>query len=302
MRTRRLAILVVLTITLAFLPSAFAQSQAPAAQSATPLDSVALRDGTILRGHVTIMRPGTDLTIVLLDGTARTVTWSDVRSTDGPAFAFANPSTSALTVPPAPPTTPLETDLRDPGPGRVPIVLESVGTRVSVGESMGALTGWNARVPLAHQELCFTPCTLYVRPGLFPLFVGGDGIVPTIVRLDVPPTGLRLRLRSPRTAMIGGMLAVEVGALLTATVGLDLLIFQPRSSATGPDPGWEAAGWTLIAAGGIGLIADFVGFGLALRNGVASSSPLDAHAPAPRWMPSLAPVRDGAVVTLAHAW
>jgi hypothetical protein len=275
--------------------NAWAQSAAP--PSASPLDSVALRDGTILRGHVTVMHPQVDLTIALLDGTSRTIAWADIRATDGPAFAFAaGPAPVPPPMPPPPPSAPVENDLRDPGPGRVPIVLDSIGARLALG-TFNDVVHWSSRTPMPHQEVCFSPCTLYVRPGLFPLYIGGDGIVPGIARLDVPASGMRVHLRSPRTAAMVGLLVGTVGSILSSVAGIEMVVFAPRDAVTHRyDDGWRNAGYTFIGLGVVALVANLVGIGFAVRQGVASSEPLAPSNVLPSLRIGVMPERDGATV------
>ena len=128
---------------------AYAQPQTTVEDAASP-DLVQLLSGELLRGRVTEVRPSVSLTIVLADGSVRIVNLADVELASGPGFSYPEPAsigrTATVPVPDAPQPTNVASsahgygasdDLRDPGPGRVPLVVESVGHPITVGESFG---------------------------------------------------------------------------------------------------------------------------------------------------------------------
>ena len=108
---------------------------------------------------------------MLEDGSTRTVPWSALAT--GSADIWNLQAAANWRTPPAPPPAPstasewAPVDLLQPGPGRVPLHVESDGEPQTVG--IGA--PGRRREPLG--VLCTTPCTLYVYPGLFPLYTGG---------------------------------------------------------------------------------------------------------------------------------
>ena len=267
-------------------------------------DVVQLRDGTTLQGRIIEIRPTNTLTIVMADGSPRVIALRDIVTARGPEFTIPEQpvAPAASRVPPAA-TTPVEptasNDLRDPGPGRVPVIVESAGAQVTVGEAFGFVP----RSGVVGRDLCLSPCTLYVRPGLFSLRTTGAPVPPT-TQLDVPPTGLRVTVRPVRHP--GAQVMYVMGSLLSvyAAAGTALWgvvwIADPYAGANAPP--WGAA---LLAASIAAFAADVTGFVLTARYWGAKNRPIVQPLDQPaasvglRLGVAVAPVPNGAVAEAA---
>jgi hypothetical protein len=213
-----------------------AQTTAP-----TPAeDVVTLRDGSVLRGRAREVRVDESVVLMLPSGETRAIPWPQVTSATGPSF---QPTAAPPAAPAAPPPPPPETaadleareaelateDFRRPAPGRVPLVVESPDRVQVVGVTLSVTavgTGVESQLITRHRELCRTPCTLYVRPGAFPLYTGGLGVVEATSDLAVPPHGARVQVHAPSETltraytMAGGVsLALMLGGIAVAGLG-----------------------------------------------------------------------------------
>jgi hypothetical protein len=123
----------------------------------------------------------------------------------------------ARTVPPPFPPPPAATLAVEPGPGRVPLVIESAASKpIALSVPGGGDDG-------TTQHLCDTPCTLFASPGRLELLTDPD------VELgpqDVPPRGMRLRLR-PVSHHPYSVAVLTVGGITLAAGGLLLLVLTP---------------------------------------------------------------------------
>jgi hypothetical protein len=228
------------------------------ARAQSDVDAVTLRDGAILRGHVAEIRPNQSVTIVLLTGETRVVRWSDFVAGSGPSFpgtTLAPPPQQPAIGPPQliyeSPTYPEQAFLK-PGPGRVPLMVESAtGKKIFVGVPIGGTTvigfGMSAT---AHRRLCDGPCTLYVPTGNFTFNTTAND-VSYDTDVDVGPRGVRLKMRTPsRGRSFGGIAMVSSGGAL-GIIGGTLLAFGGGRS---DENSWYGAGGALLGVG-VGLLA-----------------------------------------------
>jgi hypothetical protein len=145
------------------------------------LDVITLADGTILRGHVTTLKPGDRVELVLLDGRTQAIAWNEMTSSVGPSF-------------------PCDLPYVTPGPGRVALQVDSsVPAHISVSQ-------WPEQVPVCGT----TPCTIFVPPGEVSLSASGAEIDPCPINLTVPQVGGKVTLHpaSPRRRSSGVALLI----------------------------------------------------------------------------------------------
>jgi hypothetical protein len=277
-------------------------SEAPAPLSSPPLpqrgdDVLHLQDGTLLRGQIAERRPDGTVVIVLLTREVRTVPGEQIASVSHPT----PPAPPAPLVPPPAPAAEEEDSLAtlSPGEGRVPVVFRSEGAPVEVGLFLGTseTVEWTRRVRIRyHSTLCITPCTLYARPGRFPLWTGGEGLVSDDRTLMVPQGGLRVRLHgSSYNGRQGGTILALLGGIATG-VGFGMAVVSGSSHSYSRDGG----DGLLVGGGlviGLGLTALVSGIVLLVQNpgGVASISPLERTAAGrtPPWNLGIAPLSEG---------
>ena len=233
------------------------------------LDTLQLRDGTILRGQAGEIAPGRFVRFQLLTGEVRVVEASAILASEGPSFSRpALPATtSALAL-----------------PGQVRVELRSVGGPQAVS-LIGGRSWGHAVHPYTWSydttALCTTPCSFYASPGPLRLFASGDGILNHCADVDVPKVGVELTLRAPRMAWsASGAALVSLGAITTCLGG----VLGGVGLHQHPDGGGAAAspvgdrGMTIggLSALGLGLVAATVGVVLLAksRGGVASARSL----------------------------
>ena len=258
--------------------------QGPAAVLGMGEDVVTLRDGTILRGHVTELRPNDHVEIVLLDGRTQIVQWGDLAASSGPSF-------------PAAARRNLAQRYLQPSPGRVPIELDAPRTPVSVGvmrayPAIGqeAMTldqdGDVSQLTMDYQSrngvvVCSaTPCRIYARPGALDLQVSGQNVLSYTAQLSVPEAGAHVRLRAPNAAQrrTGTLLTMNsLGALVAGGVLMGLgAAFDsgPASSHTHDSSSlYYGLGGAVM---GVGAVMAVTGIILWARNrrGIDSVAPL----------------------------
>ena len=198
-------------------PGVFAQSlplvPPPTRHRETGEDVLTLHDGTVLRGDVTILKPGDHVEIVLLDGRSQNIPWSDVASSAGPSF-------------PAAATPRYAEHYLHPSAGRVPLVIDSIGRALTVGvltlhpiigeDTVSVSDGLTLDQSTTDVQsrsgtvVCTsTPCQIFAPPGRLILQTSGVGVLGSTTELTVPPTGGRVLLRAPmvRDQQIGRSLA-----------------------------------------------------------------------------------------------
>ncbi len=283
---------IAITCLLSFSSTVLAQTPLfqPAASSSAE-DVITLRDGTILRGHVTTLKPGVQLELVLLDGRTETIAWSDVLSSVGPSFPEA-------------PHRPGEKFLQ-PAPGRVPVVLEAprpvavgvLSSRPRIGQDTVTVDNgvgvaqWTTNYQSAQGAVvcAVTPCRIWAQPGALRLQISGDDVLSYAPDVDVPPGGLAIALRAPSATQrrTGTMLmTLGVGGALAGaiTMGVGAAVADGRMSVPdigggtrtigGDDrPVFYGLGGALLGAGVISLVTGAVLFA---RNqlGVESIRPI----------------------------
>jgi len=185
---------------------------------------------------------------------------------------------------PPPPVATLE-----PGPGRAPVDLESVGRPQIVGNQtywIGFREGiFGTRRPHIERgiaRLCRTPCRIWAPPGELTLQFGGRGSFWHRVGITVPLNGARVTLERPSVllrAMTFATLAFGATTLAVAaiTAALDLtphgMTFNPLIGMTtvtvaGPNPGPFFA-TSLLVVGASSLVTSFF-LGIGNQGGVRS--------------------------------
>ena len=274
-RRRTLACAVACALLLAAVQPAAAQVQVPSTE-----DVVTLRDGTILRGHVTLLKPNDHLEIVLLDGRTQSVQWSLIAASVGPSF-------------PAPKTRPAERFLK-PAPGRARVIVESTGRSLTVGVlSMRPAIGQDSatisdgvsidQFTADYQSrkgvvVCVaTPCQIFARPGPLTLQTSGLGLLASSSEVIVPPEGVRVRVRAPQAS--DRRAAVLFGAWSLATVLTGGIVAATGAGFT--DPIFGSTGRDMYIAGGA-VAAIGIGLGVAAlvywrrgRTGIESVEPAE---------------------------
>jgi hypothetical protein len=219
-----------------------------ASQASGTEDVIITTDGAILRGHVSELRPGKSATIVLLDGRTRTLSWSEIAKSEGPSFPEARPAAT-------------EEDDRinplEPGPGRVPLVVESAGRQQSISlHFAGAIriNGWGVSVT---ARICDTPCTMYLPPGGYVLQSEADGVVAARTPVTVSTTGGRVKLKAPPSGVrAGGVALVAIGSA-AILAGAMTMAMEPifgtvtDYSAPGDSTYNTTSGANMIVGGGI---------------------------------------------------
>ncbi len=233
--------------------------------AATPEDDVVrLLDGSVVRGRIAERNADGTVVMVLPTGEVRTLPAADIAQAATPSM----PSGAGVAAPPR-----QELDLtRERLPGRVPLVLEAHGAPLDVGSTRGEVQ--RVLGDITYDPQCLTPCTLWARPGVVAIASGGRGRRLELYTLDVPPSGLRVVLRSAsakgRGASIAlvvlGALSVAVGGLLW---GLDVQLAYPHVA---PPP--LGASITFLGVGGLAVGVVFVAL---TSTGIARSAPMDAH-------------------------
>ncbi len=170
---------------------------------------------------------------------------------------------------------------QDRAVNNAPVIIESTGRAQEVHVE------W--RGPVA----CETPCTLHLRPGFHTVWMGGRGLRATVVPLEVPPEGARVRVRAvSRGRLVGGIILTALGGTMLLGGGTLAAVAYFGS----PDDEYNQ----LMAAimGGMALfigVPSLVGGVVMLSDtetGVESVRPVAAPTP---WTLGVAPLRGGAM-------
>jgi hypothetical protein len=275
------------------------------------VDTVVAWDGTVYRGQVAELKPGRSVSIVLLNGQTRTIPWSEIKSTHGPSFesSGAPPPTAPPPMASSPMAEPDVDPLLTTGPGRVPLEVDSATERhitvsVPTGGAQGVGYGFGGSFSISvmsYRRLCISPCTLYVRPGLFTLNTAAD--VSYNTSIDVPAGGVAVKMHTPtRWRGIGGaMLAAGGGSLvlvgiLVAAVGPVLALDSNGNRDAGAASGYYAGG-AVTALVGAGMIGGGIYLILTNHRGVAERRELNR--PSEQWQVNVAPAATRGGGTLA---
>jgi hypothetical protein len=217
-----------------------------AARAAPNEDVIITTDGAILRGHVSELRPGKSATIVLLDGRTRTLTWSEIAKSEGPSFpeskrAAAQEAEDEHINPLA------------PGPGRVPLLVESAGKQQSISLHFAdaiQINGWGLSVT---ARICDTPCTMYLPPGPYVLQSEAEGVVAARTPVTVSPSGGHVKLKATSSGLrTGGVLLVAFGSAAVLGGALTMAMSPLMTVATTTVSGQQTYdGTPLVVGGGI---------------------------------------------------
>ncbi len=257
----------------------------PSLAPAEELDTIVLRNGTVLRGQVSKLVPGKIVQIKLVSGELQTLELIDVARMQGPSFPASSPA-SAQPNPEAggvaggsgapllgdralawqlPAAGRSRVDLRSAGPGE-----QEISVVVSAGMGMVGSTraSW-----FDYVRVCKTPCSIYARTGQpLSLLAGGPNIRAHAAELEVPAGGVELTLHAPNARQfLAGFLmgsfgiAAGIGGLIAGPIGLTHREFDTSVNkfVVKPNVALTAAGFTLLGAG---LIVTTVGFVLLKRN------------------------------------
>jgi hypothetical protein len=134
------------------------------------------------------------------------------------------------------------------------VTVESAGSPVTVSQIVSRMSasGYAAGaavtvIGVTYKDLCMTPCTFEVKPGLYELGVHGSGVSGTTNQFDLRSGPQKLRANPGSAGVaIGGYLLTAVGAATLAT-GI-VFIFVSDDIMDFP-----ALPLTLIGAGTTGL-------------------------------------------------
>jgi len=208
---------------------------APAPQPSPAVDTVVLRDGSVIRGTVAEVFQGRHVTIVSVAGERHTIDWDQVANVD---YGGGQPVALEPVAGPGRPHLHIETT--HPAPVR----LFEISTQLYAGGPR-----WG-HPPQAQQArpVCRAPCDRVIdgTPGQSFVF-GGEGITPSRrFTLDEHEGPLLARVRPGRAGvMVGGVLltTLSVAPLISGTLFLSL------AHHTAPDGshGTRNAGITLSA-------------------------------------------------------
>ncbi|HZS39613.1 MAG TPA: hypothetical protein VFF06_22430 [Polyangia bacterium] len=244
-------------------------------------DVIELRDGTILRGRVTELRPGDHVEIVLLDGRSQMVQWGEIVSSVGPSFPQQRRQ--------------LADRYLQPSPGREPVIVESTGPSLTVGVltlrpmigqetqttddgvNLEQLTmDWQSRSGIVVCTA--TPCRIYAPPGELMIQSSGPGILGSTVGVTVEPGGVRVKLRAP-TVLARRHAGALFGASLAGVVGGPILLglgaaFSADRATTGDANIYYGLGGALLGVGAILAVTGIVLLAIN-RPGIASIEPLN---------------------------
>ncbi len=205
-------------------------------------DVIVTRDGAILRGHVTEMRPGKTATIVLLNGESRVVKWDDIAKSTGPSFPSEKPAAPAEE----------HVDILKPCAGRVPYVVESAGKQQRLALHVSSGVSVNGFVFTVAAEVCRTPCTLYLPPGDYGIESWGEGVTHAFTHIEVGASGGHLKLRAGRAGVYKAGVGLIVLGAITAIVGGSLMATGGLISSTS-HASTTNSGDSLLLGGGITL-------------------------------------------------
>jgi hypothetical protein len=194
-------------------------------------DVVTLRDGTILRGHVTELKPGDHVEIVLLDGRNQTIQWSDIANSAGPSFPEVKHKRGEKFLQPTTGRAPIELESLRPVTIGVLQAQPTIGQdsiTFDDGSNVSQLTT-NYQSSSGVVVCSVTPCRIYARPGTLKLQVSGDNILSYAADLNVPPQGLHVVLYAPlagerqrgRLLMMLGLPLAGCGAVMMALGAVD---------------------------------------------------------------------------------
>ncbi len=247
-------------------------STSPTAPTPTAFDNevLELRDGSTLRGRVVERRADGSVLFQIMTGEVRAVTAEQL------------PPANPASLPPSPAALSIQRSA-----GRAPLVVESNGEPLAVGPPPHELgvTG-EGLLPQPIDALCFTPCTLWVRPGPVMFGTGGPGRALFSPSVTVTATGLRVRVRSVAHTRYPHWVWTAAGVAFGA-LGAAALVF---GAARHFDPAlYVGAGLSTLA-----LVPLVVGIVLTVtqRVGIETEGPLD---------PSSMPTARGASIRFATA-
>lgn len=276
------------TLVMALVCSVVVGSSVMARAEEQPLDTVVTQDGALVRGRVVELVPQQRIVLQTATGETRTIEWAQVARTDGPSFAPIG-APAPVAVPTAVPTAIVVSDpLLTPGPGRVPLLVESTGRELRVGEPTGSGTGYGTNNTVISVQMgrtvCSTPCTLHVAPGSVPLWVQGEGQRTQLLYPNVPPEGGAVRVRpSSAWGRFGGVLLFSTG-LMAAGGGGTLLYFgvnnrvrEASAYVDRPDNGMIGGGAALTVAS-VPLLVGGILLLYKNRGGIESQRSYAAHA------------------------
>lgn len=232
------------------------------AQAQSPPDVVRLKSGGLLRGTISELVPGDRVTIVLITGEVRTISFGDIEYA-GPDRAAVEPGSSARAAAPQPSGTSLRlTAPNDDLTYYLPSG-RSVGNAIVTGSAVGVgfgggVTGGveSTRVEgVSYDRLCIAPCTISVESGNYRFAIGEKEEAPVLVEdsilIDRPAT-LAASYRSYEGLRIAGRI-VSGAALIT---GLALAIHWVANNSGRPansdlDPTQPLIGAGIALGGGI---------------------------------------------------
>lgn len=251
-------------------PSIPASPSAPTTSATVPssrsVQTVRLRNGTVLRGTVAELVPDERVVIVLATGETRRIPMDEVARVENDDSPVTRPRDAATTLGPRPVT-------------RRPVSLRFAGAQpaLSLHWATWTVAGYAARygsrwAALAQYErLCTAPCELTVSPGTYDLALS-NGVAPPVAlprptRIPGPGT-LRGTYASHEGRRTAGLVTAIGSPVLGAVVALTGFAFSVGACGGDAECTPGAGGLGLFVGGvSLGIVGATVGLVLLLTGG-----------------------------------
>ncbi len=237
----------------------------PAAGFASgPLDTVRLRAGGFVRGHVVEYDPAVGVRILLADGEIRTLPASAIAAVEEAAASTASTASPAPTraaTPTAGLGAPERSELREhagyvgaeapaaptaPAPGELSARFDSDDH----GVALFRLTGYRGTEP-TFEALCTPPCDAHLPAGdheISASYDGGELVAPEHLRLREDGAHVEVDYHDRSALRVGGWILAFAGPTVFGTFG-SLAIWYPQFRCCGSQPEnavLSATGYTLM--------------------------------------------------------
>jgi hypothetical protein len=195
-------------------------------------------------------------------------------------------------------------------PGRVPVIIESDGPQQMVSESIGSMMVSSLRYSAygtMARTVYRTPCALYLRPGLFSMITGGPGVRQVATQVDIPPTGVRLRMYAPSAGQYLGGVGLAAGGITVAVIGIVTIPsvaflaahYDTVTFSSSPNWGTGVLVGGIITGVGVAMIIGGIFMLKANHGGIESAAPLRNARAQPRvpFAADLVPTHGGALAS-----
>lgn len=255
------------------------------AQSAQPLDIVIMKDGAMVRGTIVESVPDGHVTILLMTGESRTISWDVVR--------YAGPESERSTAPRPPSQTTSSPSQTTSGPPDSQRAAESEELRIQVtgdqrdlrlhrltgqeighistpfvisyGTGPGGTATWYGGSKRYHgytfEPLCSVPCSLSLAPGRYEFGVSAGGGVSRAEPIEINRSGtLHIAYSDQSTWRILGWIVWPV-CLVAGAIFMGAYMATTKDINTGMVVGLS----TMLGGGLIGASMIFAGDGAVVR-------------------------------------